>query len=166
MWSRHTVFPLPLLAICCCSLLGAVPNKSADICIVNDLSWSVKKSVNEFVSPDHFSLTYTSIDTAVWHIQLFDNHNITKKDIVSASTHIIVHSIDWHLLGFKWQNNYYFSMILVFGCHSWPYLYNKFTDALLYMAKNRGSSELLDHDVDDSFTIKSSAKFLSTHLWK
>ncbi len=93
----------------------------------------MKKSINEFVSPDDFSSTYISIDTAVQHIQLFDDPYISMQDIASTFTHIIVHPSDWHFLGFKWQNKYYFSMCLVFGCRSSPYLYNQFMDALEYM---------------------------------
>ncbi len=86
--------------------------------MINNLNWLVKKSIDEFVSPDDFSLTYTSVD--------------------------------------------YFSISLAFGRRSSMYLYNQFADTLEYIAKNRGSSELLDHYMDNSFTVQSSAKF----LWK
>ncbi len=97
-----------------CSPLSVMAQKSGGICIINDLSWTVKKSINEFVSPDDFSLSYMSVNTAVRHIQLFVDPYINKQDIASAFTHIIVHPSDWYLLGFKWQNNYDFSKCLVF----------------------------------------------------
>ncbi len=56
-----------------------------------------------------------------------------KQDIASTFTHIIVHPSDWHLLSFKWHDQYYFSMCLVFGCHSSPFLYNQIADALKFM---------------------------------
>ncbi len=126
--------------------------------IINNLSWPVKKSINEFVHPNDFSLSYTSVDGAVRRIQIFDDPYISKQDIASAFTHIIVHPSDWNLLGFKWHDQYYFSMCLVFGCGSSPFLYNQFADTLKFMAKSRGSSNLLDHYVDDSFTVEESAK--------
>ncbi len=116
------------------------------------------------------SLTYTSVDAVIQHIQLFDDPYISKQDIACAFTHIIVHPIDWHLLGFKRQNNYYFSMCLVFSCHSSPYLYNQFVDSLEYMAKYRGNSELLAHHMDESFNMESFEKVTKYSkkllLWK
>ncbi len=159
MWSCHRAFPLPPLTKCLCSPLGRAP-KIGGIRIINDLCWPVKKSINKFVLPDDFSLSYTSVDVAVWHIQLFDDPYINKQDIASAFTHIIVHPSDWNLLGFKWHDQYYFSMCLVFGCRSSSFLYNQFADTLEFMAKSRGSRKLLNHYLDDSFTVEESAKKL------
>ncbi len=68
-----------------------MPKTSGGIRIINDLSWPVKKSINKFVPPDDFSLSYKSVDAAVGHIQLFDDPYISKQDIASAFNHIIVH---------------------------------------------------------------------------
>ncbi len=114
-------FPSPPLTNFRCSPLGAVPKKSGGIRIINDLSWPVKKSINEFVSPNDFLLSYTSGDVAVRRIQLFDDPYISKQDIASAFTHIIVHLSNRNLHGFKWHIQYYFSMCLVFGCRSSPF---------------------------------------------
>ncbi len=48
-------------------------------------------------------------------------------------------------------------MCLIFVCHSLPFLYYQFADALESMAKSRGSSKVLDYYVDHSFTVDSSA---------
>ncbi len=61
-----------------CSPLVAVPIKSDGIRIINNLSWSVKISIDEFVSSDDFLLSYTSVDMAVQCIQLFDDPYISK----------------------------------------------------------------------------------------
>ncbi len=108
------------------------------------------------MSPDDFSLSYTSVNMEVRRIQLFDDPCISKQDIASAFTHIIVHLSDCNLQGFKWHDQYYFSMCLVFGCCSSPFLYNQFADALEFMVKRRGSSNLLKHYIDDSFTVEAS----------
>ena len=143
-----------------CSPLGAIPKKSGGVRIINDLSFPSTKSINDFISTDDFALSYTSVDAAVSRILLFQDPYISKQDVASAFTHIIVHPSDWHLLGFKWQGMYYFSMCLVFGCRSSPYLFNLYADALEYMAKARGSSQMLDHYVDDSFTVEGSYDLL------
>ncbi len=134
-----------------------MPKKSGSIRIINDLIWRVKKSINEFVPPNDFTLFYKSVDVAVRRIQLFDDPYISKQDIASTLTHIIVHP-DWNLLGFKWHDQYYFSICLVFGCRSSPFLYNHFADALEFMAKSRGSSNLLNYYVDDNFRVEASVK--------
>ncbi len=77
-----------------------MPQKSGCIRIINDLSWPIKKSINEFVPANDFSLSYTSVDMAVQRIQLFDDPLVSN---------------DWNLLGFKWHDQYYVSMCLVFG---------------------------------------------------
>ncbi len=69
--------------------------------IINDLGWPVKKSINEFVPADDYTLSYMSVDEAVWRIQLFDDPYISKQDIASAFTHIIDHPRVWNWLGFK-----------------------------------------------------------------
>ncbi len=60
----HDISPPPL-AYCRHSPFGAMSKISGGIRIINDLSWSVKKSIKEFVSPDGFSLSYMSVDMAV-----------------------------------------------------------------------------------------------------
>ncbi len=51
-------------------------------------------------------------------------------------------------------------MCLVFGFCSSPFLYYQFADAIEFMAKSMGSSNLLDHYVDDSFMVEASAQKL------
>ncbi len=80
-----------------------MPNKLGGIRSINNLSWPVKKSINEFVPPDDFLLSYMSVNVAVQRIQLFDDLYISKQDIASAFTHIIVHPSDWNILGFIWH---------------------------------------------------------------
>ncbi len=107
------------------------------------------------MSPDDFTLSYMSVDAAVRRIQLFDDPYISKQDIASTFTHIIVHPRYWNLLGFKWHDKNYFSICLVFGCCSSSSLYSQFADALKFIAKGRDSSNLLNHYVDDSFMVES-----------
>ncbi len=86
--------------------------QSGGIKMINDLSWVVKKSINKFLSPNDFSLSYTSFDMAVQCIQLFDDTYISKEDIADAVTHIIVHPSDYNLVGLNGMINIIFQCVL------------------------------------------------------
>jgi len=55
---------------------------------------------------------------------------LAKLDLKDAYRHIPVHHSDWNLMGFKWMNEYYYSVILMFGSNSAPYIFNLFAKAL------------------------------------
>ena len=44
-----------------------------------------------------------------------------------------VHPSDWPLLGYVWQNNYVAHIPLPFGSRSSPFIFSKFSDALLWI---------------------------------
>jgi hypothetical protein len=53
-----------------------------------------------------------------------------KLDLESAFCHIPVRRADWHLLGFNWQDELYYDVVLAFGLRSAPYIFNLFAEAL------------------------------------
>ncbi|KAJ7302883.1 hypothetical protein DFH08DRAFT_722579, partial [Mycena albidolilacea] len=44
--------------------------------------------------------------------------------------HIPVRRADWHLLGFTWDNKYFYDLVLGFVCRSVSYIFNLFAEAL------------------------------------
>ena len=58
---------------------------------------------------------------------------MSKLDIKSAFRNVPVHPSDWELLGMKWEGLYFFDMVLPFGLHSAPFLFNQFFSALKWI---------------------------------
>jgi hypothetical protein len=53
-----------------------------------------------------------------------------KLDLESAFRHIPVRRANWHLLGFNWQDQLYYNVVLAFGLRSAPCIFNLFAKAL------------------------------------
>ena len=58
---------------------------------------------------------------------------LAKLDLKDVHRHIHVHNMDWSLLGFHWLGKYYYSVMLMFGGKSAPYIFNLFTEALYWI---------------------------------
>ena len=55
---------------------------------------------------------------------------------------------DWHLLGFHWQSNFYYAVVLVFGVKTAPYIFNLFAEALHWIFQRHLPGDLR-HYLDD-----------------
>ena len=58
---------------------------------------------------------------------------MTKVDIKNAFRLCPVHPEDWPLLGYKFLGKYYFDICLLFGCRSFPFIFNSFADSLAWI---------------------------------
>jgi len=77
---------------------------------------------------------------------------LIKLDLESAFWHIPVRPADWHLLGFTWLGQYFFDVMLGFGCQSAPYIFNLFAEAL-YWILERHIPAHFRHYLDDFLSI-------------
>ena len=77
---------------------------------------------------------------------------LAKLDIRSAYCLILVHPDDRPLLGFQWQGVQYVDGMLPFGLRSAPKIFTAVADALEWVARQRGVSEI-DHYLDDFVTL-------------
>ena len=75
-----------------------------------------------------------------------------KTDIKSAFRIIPVHPLDHELLGYKWQSKYYFDCCLLFGCHSTQLIFERFSTAVEWLAKNHLNIRAIIHILND-FTM-------------
>ena len=116
------------------SPLGAFTKRnSSKICLIHDLSFPHKKSVNDLIDKEEFSLSYSSVEDASHVCRGLGPGPVymAKLDLENAFKHVFVDPADWHLLGFSWpdpdgRNKYYFSKVLNFGLRSSPYLFDIF----------------------------------------
>jgi hypothetical protein len=75
-----------------------------------------------------------------------------KLDLKSAFCHIPVCPADWHLLGFTWLERFLHDVILGFGCHSAPYIFNLFAEGLHWILQWHIPAHLR-HYLDDFLSI-------------
>ena len=138
--------------------LGVVPKKhSGKWRLIMHLSHPQGHSVNDGIAIDEFSLRYISIDSASDTIMtLGKGCHLAKVDIKSAFRLCPVRSADWPLLGFKWQNEFYYDRVLPFGLRSAPYIFNCFAEALCWVLIHNHSIPYLMHYLDDYLTLASS----------
>ena len=67
-----------------------------------------------------------------------------------------VHPNDWHLLGMKWNGQYYFDMRLSMGSRSSPYNFDTIGQAVEFICRVNYLVEIIEHLLDDFITVKPS----------
>ena len=110
--------PLPNLR---CSGLGLIPKQDGSWRTIYHLSAPPGKSINDFINPDTYALSYCSVDDAFAIVNLLGTGTLLSKiDLKNAFCLIPVRQADWNLLGIFWQGKYYINTCLPFGLRSAP----------------------------------------------
>lgn len=102
------------------SPLGIVPkSEPGKFRIIHDLSYSKNASVNSGVPKENSQVHYDSIDDIVRLVfQCGSGCLMAKTDIKGCFQNSSYHPLDYHLLGFSWNGNYYFDKCLPMGASS------------------------------------------------
>ena len=83
-------------------------------------------SINDYISKEEFTLTYSSVDDAVRILSnLGRGALMAKADIQAAFRNIPVRQEDWDRFGIHWLDHYYVDTWLPFGLRSAPFLFAK-----------------------------------------
>lgn len=77
---------------------------------------------------------------------------LAKLDLKDAFRHIPVRPADWNLLGYSWQGQFYYDVVLTFGLKSAPYIFNLFAEALHWII-SRHIPATLKHYLDDFLPV-------------
>lgn len=140
------------------SPLGLVPKKtSEDFRLIHHLSYprSDSTSVNNGISPDFSTVQYAGIQEAINQLKLCGTGAfMSKTDIKSAFRIIPVHESDYNLLGFSFQNFYYYDTCLPMGCSSSCKIFETFSTALEWIAIQKLGCTHVVHILDDFFFIE------------
>ena len=141
------------------SPLGVVPKKhSGKWRLIMNLSYPPTLSVNDGIPIEEFSLKFISVDDASDAIMALGRGcHLAKVDIQSAFRICPVRPADWHLLGFEWENSFYYDRVLPFGLRSAPYIFNCLAEALCWILKHNYSLQHIMHYLDDFLTFTQSA---------
>ena len=147
-------FPEPPFPDFVVSPLGVVPKKTSEHRIILDLSRPDGASVNDFIDKETFSVSCCTIDEAInLMISLGKRALMAKQDIKHASRLVPVRTKDWHLLGFKVTDLFYFDIVLPFGCRSPPYHCCLISDAAHWILSSLTGRTAILHYVDDFFLV-------------
>jgi len=109
--------PFPSLRV---SPLGVVPKKTpGQFLLLQHLSYPSSASVNDYIPPEHTTVTYARVDDAIRLItQSGVGSFLAKTDIKSAFRIISIRPEVYHLLGMRWRGLLYYDRCMVMGCAS------------------------------------------------
>ena len=121
--------------------------------LILDLSSPEGFSVNDGISKETSSLSYTTTDDVVEAILKSGKGTLMAKlDIKQAYRNIPVHPYDRLLLGMSWEGCTYADKTLPFGLRSAPLLFSAIADALGWIMTQNGVSIEFSY-IDDFFTL-------------
>ena len=133
--------------------LGLVPKHDGGWRIIYHLSAPPYTSINDFIDPNDYSLSYCTIDDAYDFInQMGPGTLLSKIDLQDAFRLIPVHPSQWNLLGICWKTRFYVDTCLPFGLRSAPYLFNRLSEAIHWTLVNKYGVRHLLHYLDDFLT--------------
>ena len=142
------------------SPLNTVPKRDSDERrVIVDLSWPCGTSVNDGIPSDSFlgepiSLTYPTIDSIVDAvISLGPGCLLYKRDLKKAYRQFPVDPKDYHLLGYTWDNQFYFDTVLTMGLRSAAMACQRSTSAVSWISRQQGRS--LFNYLDDFIGVSS-----------
>ena len=127
-----------------------------------DLSAPDRKSVNDGIDNDLYSLSYVTIDNAAEAIVSKEKGTYFAKVNIQSAYHMVpVHPEDRPLLGMSWEETLYCDAVLSFGLCSAPKIFTAIADALQWIVHQAGVPTVL-HYLDD-FLIISTPDFIQCH---
>ena len=133
--------------------LGLVPKHDGGWRIIYHLSAPPYISINKFIDPDDYSLSYCTIDAVYDFInQMGPGTLLSKINLKDTFRLIPVHLSQWNLLGICWKTRFYMDTCLPFGLRSAPYLFNGLSEAIHWILVNKYGVQHLLHYLDDFIT--------------
>ena len=146
-------FPSPPLPYLRCSGLGIIPKHDGGWRTIYHLSAPHGTSINDFIDPEQYSLSYCTVDDAFAIVNSLGKGALMAKiDLKNAFRIIPVRPEDWNLLGICWRNEYYIDTCLPFGLRSAPFLFNQLATAIHWILQHKYQIRHLLHYLDDFFT--------------
>ena len=134
---------------------GVIPklHKPGKWRIIVDLSSPEGHSVNDYISKEHCSITYISIDDiANTVLQLGRGSLLAKADVQEAFHIIPVAPTDRLLLATQWKDELFLDKVLPFGLRSAPIIFTAVADTLEWVIRRQGVPHIF-HYVDDYMLV-------------
>ena len=101
------------------------------------LSAPFEQSINDFIDPSSYSLSYCTIDNAYRMLnELGPGALMSKIDLKNAFHLIPVRPQDWNLLGIYWRQQFFVDTCLPLGLRSGPYLFSQLLIAIHWILQH------------------------------
>ena len=111
-----------------------MPKHNSGWCTIYHLSAPHGNSINNYINPDDYTLSYCSVDDAYAILNLLGTGALMSKiDLKNAFRLIPIHPNDWNLLGICWRNKFYIDTCLPFGLCSVPFIFNQLSVAIYWI---------------------------------
>jgi len=143
------------------SPLSGVPkgDNGESIRVIHNLSHPFGgASINAGIAREDYAMQ--SFDDALVGIRRFGRGCLlTKFDVRSAFKLVPVRPEDRALLGLRWQEQYYYEVVLPFGLRTSGYRWEEFAEALHFLLERRLGIQLVIHYVDDFLLVAPPGEF-------
>ena len=134
------------------SPIALVPKKdSQKFRTIHNLSYPYKSgSVNEGISAQDSTVQYSTFSDAIRKLNnLPPRAFLAKSDIRSAFRLVPIHPDSYHLLGFTYDNKYYYDKCLPFGLACSCQIFERFSRALEWILTTKLHVQNVTHLLDD-----------------
>ena len=133
------------------SPLGIIPNKQENsFRLIQDLSYPKGNSINFFIPTEFCAVQYENLDHVVTLIKQFGHGTlIAKADVEDAFRIIPVHPKEYHLLGCKLGEYFYYDKSLPMGCSTSCQTFEKFSKSLQWILLEHFKIAGMTHILDD-----------------
>jgi hypothetical protein len=132
------------------SPLGLVPKSDGNFRRIHHLSHPAGNSVNDHIPRHWGTLTYTKFDDALHAVaQAGRDSTLVKRDLADAFRHVPVSHEDWWLLGFHWEDMWWYDKFLPFGLRTSPYIFDLFASGLHWILEYELGWPSILHYLDD-----------------
>lgn len=148
-------FPSPPFTHFVSSPLGVVPKaEPGKFRVIHDLSFPKSNSVNSMIPDENSTVQYDSIDNVTVLLRKFGQGALmAKTDIQDAFRIVPIHPNDYKLLGFSWENNYYYDKCLPMGASSSCQIFEFLSCGLQWAMCEKFAAAGMSHMLDDFFFI-------------
>ncbi len=93
-----------------------------------------ERSINHNIPKKYSTVQYSTLQNA---IQLIPKHGagcyMVKSDMKGAFRIVPLHPSQYHLMGFKWENKYYYDKNLAMGLSSFCQIFETISDAVVFI---------------------------------
>ena len=138
------------------SPLGLCPKKEKNkFRLIFHLSHPHGDSVNDFIPQEFSTVHYTNIADAINGIKTFDTCFLAKTDISMAYRNLPLKPQEYHLLGFKWNDLFYYDRCRPMGCSSSCQIFERFSTGLHNVGQMFMPNGMMFHILDDFFNFGS-----------
>jgi hypothetical protein len=125
--------------------------------MIHHLSYPQNQSINSGIPQEESFVQYASVSDAIQFIKQYGNGAFCcKKDIKSAFQIINLHQSQFKFVGLKWRNKFYVDTCLQFGLSSSCKIFERFSTALQWIARNKLGISCISHVLDDFIIVNTS----------